>query len=68
MGDAFSLEQRLGLGDSVAQQEKLELTLLNLVLPLLLLVGSGRKVTLSSLCEIMLKYFLYLGCSKAEES
>ena len=46
MGDAFSLEQRLQLGESAALQEKLEITLLNLVLPLLLLVGSGRKVTI----------------------
>ena len=45
MGDAFSLEQRLQLGESGALQEKMEITLLNLVLPLLLLVGSGRKVT-----------------------
>ena len=45
MGDAFSLEQRLQLGEGAALQEKLEITLLNLVLPLLLLVGSGRKVT-----------------------
>ena len=44
MGDAFSLEQRLQLGESVAHQEKLEITLLNLVIPLLLLLGSGRKV------------------------
>ena len=44
MGDAFSLEQRLQLGESGALQEKMEITLLNLVLPLLLLVGSGRKV------------------------
>ena len=45
MGDASSLEQRVQLGDcSVAQQDKVETTLLNLILPLLLLVGSGRKV------------------------
>ena len=47
MGDAFSLEQRLQLGESAAGQERLEATLLNLVLPLLLLVGSGRKVSVS---------------------
>ena len=44
MGDAFSLEQRLQLGEGAGMPEKLEITLLNLVLPLLLLVGSGRKV------------------------
>ena len=44
MGGAFSLEQRLQLGEAAGGQEKLETTLLNLVLPLLLLAGSGRKV------------------------
>ena len=44
MGGAFSLEQRLQLGEAAGGQEKLEITLLNLVLPLLLLAGSGRKV------------------------
>ena len=51
MGDAYSLEQRVQLPDTFAtpsqaasQQEKGEVTLLNLLLPLLLLVGSGRKV------------------------
>ena len=50
MGEAYSLEQRIQLPDTFAssniaslQQEKGEITLLNLVLPLLLLVGSGRK-------------------------
>ena len=52
MGEAYSLEQRVQLPDNFAssslassQQEKGEITLLNLLLPLLLLVGSGRKVT-----------------------
>ena len=47
MGDAFSLEQRIQIGEcatTAAHQEKLEMILLNLLLPLLLLVGSGRKV------------------------
>ena len=51
MGEAYSLEQRVQLPDNYAtsslatsQQEKGEITLLNLLLPLLLLVGSGRKV------------------------
>ena len=51
MGEAYSLEQRVQLPDNYAtsslatsQQEKGEVTLLNLLLPLLLLVGSGRKV------------------------
>ena len=50
MGDAFTFEHRIQLPDTFAssniatvQQEKAEITLLNLVLPLLLLVGSGRK-------------------------
>ena len=52
MGDAFSLEQRLQLGESVAHQEKLEITLLNLVIPLLLLLGSGRKVRALNILNI----------------
>ena len=48
MGGAFSLEQRLQLGEAAGGQEKLEITLLNLVLPLLLLAGSGRKVDIST--------------------
>ena len=51
MGEAYSLEQRVQLPDNYAtsgqagsQQEKGEITVLNLLLPLLLLVGSGRKV------------------------
>ena len=61
MGDAFSLEQRLQLGEGAALQEKLEITLLNLVLPLLLLVGSGRKVTnlksFDELCLFLIRTF-----------
>ena len=58
MGDAFSLEQRLQLGEGAALQEKLEITLLNLVLPLLLLVGSGRKVTRVLRALMSCVYFL----------
>ena len=50
MGDAYTFEQRIQLPDTFAssniasvQQEKGEITLLNLVLPLLLHIGSGRK-------------------------
>ena len=50
MSDAFTFEHRIQLPDTFAssniasiQQEKGEITLLNLVLPLLLHIGSGRK-------------------------
>ena len=50
LGDASSFEQRIGLAESFGsgslaglQQEKGEITLLNLVLPLVLHIGSGRR-------------------------
>ena len=50
MGDAYTLENRVHLPETFSssnigglQKEKTEVTLLNLVYPLLLLIGSGRK-------------------------
>jgi hypothetical protein len=50
LGDAWSFEQRIGLAESFGsgslaglQKEKGEVTLLNLVLPLILHIGSGRR-------------------------
>ena len=74
MGEAYSLEQRVQLPDNYAtcslassQQEKGEITLLNLLLPLLLLVGSGRKVSTWFYWQ-SLNFSLPLpGCSQAEK-
>ena len=50
LGEAWSFEQRIGLAENFGsgslaglQQEKGEITLLNLVLPLILHIGSGRR-------------------------